>query len=415
VNRADALVVNASEMVVGSATPLRGADLGQLALVADGALAIRNGRVVASGTTAEVTAEWTAGYVIDADRRLVTPSFVDAHAHLVHAGSRHAEWEARATGIPQFGIDGGIRWSIDQTRQAGEEDLHHDAMSLLDTALEHGTTVFETKSGYGLDVDTELRLLRVAASLDHPVQVISTYLGGHVVPAEYVDRRNEYVQLVIDMMPEAKKWSNWFDVWCDPIGFTVEESRAMASAAQQVGMKLRVHADQTGSAGGVGLAVALGARSVDHLEHISDSDLHSLANSETVGIILPAVTFHMLEDGPQVAPWCQRLIQSGSIIALATDFNPGTCPTISMQMVMQCAARLYRMSYAQIWNAVTVNAAHSLDLAGEVGCLQPGARADFIVWNAEEHGQVINRFGTNQVDRVFVRGHQFVANGQRLE
>jgi imidazolonepropionase len=415
VNRADALVVNASELLVGSATPLRGDDLGQLALLADGAIAIRNGRVVASGTTADVTAEWTAGYIIDANHRLVTPTFVDSHAHLVHAGSRHAEWEARATGIPKHGIDGGIHWSVDQTRQASEEGLHDDAMALLDTALEHGTTVFETKSGYGLDVDTEVRLLRVAGSLDHPVQVISTFLGGHVVPPQYADRRGDYLQLVIGMLPEAKKWSNWFDVWCDPIGFTAEESHTLAAAALQVGMKLRMHADQTGSAGGVGLAVSLGARSVDHLEHISDADLFALGVSDTVGVILPAVTFHMLEGGPTVAPWCRKLIDSGSIIALATDFNPGTCPTISMQMVMQCAARMYRMSYAEIWNAVTVNAASSLDLAGEVGCLLPGARADFIIWNAHEHGQVINRFGTNQVDQVFVRGHQFVADGRRID
>jgi imidazolonepropionase len=415
VNRADLLVIHASELVVGSATPLRGAELNHLSVIVDGAFAVRHGRVVATGTTAEITAAWTSGYVIDAAQRLVTPSFVDAHAHLVHAGSRHGEWESRATGIPKHGIDGGIRWSIEQTRKADSDTMQHDALALLDVALEHGTTVFETKTGYGLDVETELRLLRVAASLDHPVQVISTYLGGHVVPPEYVDRRDEYVQLVVDLMPEAKQWCNWFDVWCDPIGFTRDESLVMIEAARAAGMKLRVHADQTGSAGGVGLAVAQGARSVDHLEHISDTDLEALSASDTVGIVLPAVTFHMLEGSAHVADWCRKLIESQSIIALATDFNPGTCPTISMQMVMQCAARLYRMSYAEIWNAVTVNSAASLDIAGEVGCLQSGARADFIVWNAQEHGQIINRFGTNQVDQVFVRGHQFVADGRRLD
>jgi imidazolonepropionase len=414
VNRADVVVINASELVVGSAIPLRGPDLGSLNIVAGGALAIRDGRVMAVGTTAAIETEWTAGWVIDAAGKLVTPSFVDSHAHLVHAGSRHAEWEARATGVPKHGIDGGIRWSIEQTRAASESALRAEAITLLDVALEHGTTVFETKSGYGVDVETELRLLQVAAALDHPVQVVSTYLGGHVVPLEYVEKRDQYVQLVIDLLPQAKQWSNWFDVWCDPVGFMVSESRQMAEAAVAAGFKLRLHADQTGSAGGVGLAVELGARSVDHLEHVSDSDLSALSRSETVGIILPAVTFHMLEHGAHVAPWCRRLIDSGSIIALATDFNPGTCPTISMQMVMQCAARLYRMSYAEIWNAVTANAAASLDLAGEVGCLVPGARADFVIWNAREHGQVINRFGTNQVDQVFVRGHQFVSHGHRL-
>jgi imidazolonepropionase len=414
VQRADLLVVNTSELIAGSATALRGAALGSLNVIANGAIAVRDGRVAAVGSTAEITDAWTADRTLDVGGRLVSPSFVDSHAHLVHAGSRHDEWEARATGVPKHGIDGGIKWSIAKTRKANEATLRSDAMALLDVALEHGTTVFETKSGYGLDVETELTLLQIAASLDHPVQVISTYLGGHVVPAEFTAKRSEYVQLVVDLLPRAKQWCNWFDVWCDPIGFTVAESREMATVAVAQGFKLRLHADQTGSAGGVGLAVELGARSVDHLEHVSDHDLAMLAGSDTVGIILPAVTFHMLEGGAHVAPWCRRVIDSGSIIALATDYNPGTCPTISMQMVMQCAARIYRMSYAEIWNAVTANAAASLDLAGEVGCLAVGARADFIVWNVEHHGQVINRFGTNQVDQVFVRGHQFVDNGRLL-
>lgn len=410
---ADLIIEHASELVVGSSVPLRGAQLGHLDVVSDGAVAIRNGRIVASGTTAEVRNSWSTDRVIDAGGHLVTPSFVDSHAHLVHAGSRHAEWEARATGIPKQGIDGGIRWSIARTREASDDAMRTDAMALLDIALEHGTTVFETKTGYGLDIDTELRLLHIARNLDHPIQVIPTYLGAHVVPAEYSDRRGEYIDLVISMIDRVRDKCDWFDVWCDPIAFTPDETKKMALAAISAGMKIRLHADQTGPAGAVGLGVELGARSVDHLENISQTDLTLLAASDTVAIVLPAVTFHMLEGGPHVGPWCRQLIDSGTIVAVATDYNPGTCPTISMQMVMQCAARLYRMSYAEAWNAATVNAAASLDLAGEVGCLLPGARADVVVWNATEHGQIINRFGHNQVDRVFVGGTEVVTDGRR--
>jgi imidazolonepropionase len=406
---ADLLIVNASELVVGSATPLRGAALAELSIVGQGAVAVKDGRVAVVGPTEQIAKEWHADDIVDAGGRLVTPSFVDSHAHLVHAGSRHAEWEARATGVPKHGIDGGIRWSIARTREAADDQMRRDALELLDVALEHGTTVFETKTGYGLDIDTELRLFRIAATLDHPIRVIPTYLGAHVVPADYAERRGDYVDLVMSMIERVRPHCEWFDVWCDPIAFTPSETRRLAGAAIAAGMKIRLHADQTGSAGAVGLGVELGARSVDHLEHISHDDLGRLAASDTVGIILPAVTFHMLEGGPHVGPWCRRLID-----ALATDYNPGTCPTISMQMVMQCAARLYRMSYAESWNAATCNAAASLDLAGEVGCLLPGARADIVLWNAVEHGQVINRFGHNQVDQVWVGGVRHVAGGTRL-
>lgn len=414
VQHADLLIVNASELIVGSASPLRGSAFGGLNLVRGGAVAVVDRRVAAVGATADIVAAWTAHETFDARGRLVSPGFVDSHAHLVHAGARHVEWEARATGVPKHGIDGGIRWSIARTREASDEAMRAEAVRLLDIALEHGTTVFETKTGYGLDVETELRLLCIANGLQHPIDVITTYLGAHVVPAEYADRRSEYIDLVISMIDRVRGECDWFDVWCDPIAFTPDETRRMAQAALAVGMKIRLHADQTGSAGAVGLGVELGARSVDHLEHISNADLTALAASDTVGIVLPAVTFHMLEGGPHVGPWCRRLIDSGSVIAVATDYNPGTCPTISMQMVLQCAARIYRMSYAEAWNAATCNAAASLDLSGDAGCLLPGARADIVVWNAAEHGQVINRFGYNQVDRVYVGGDLQVAGGRRI-
>ena len=422
----DVLVVNATELLTCVGVR-RGSGLAELDVFHDGAVAISGGRIVAVGGSADLETRFDAALRIDASGRLVSPSFVDAHTHLVHAGSRHDEWEQRATGVPRHGIDGGIRWSIARTREADEEVLSAQAIGNLDIALEHGTTVLEAKSGYGLDRDTELRLLRIASSLQHPVDVVPTYLGAHVLPPEYVDDREAYIALVVDLLPEAKRWAQYCDVWVDPVAFTADEARRISMAAKLHGMGVRLHADQTGPAGGSGLGVALGASSVDHLECISDADLSLLGTSDTVAIVLPGVTFHMTEqvprlvDGieqpaerPHMPSWCRRIIDSGAIVALATDYNPGTCPTISMQMVMQAAARLYRMSYAEIWHAVTINAAHALDRSNRSGSLAPGHDGDLIIWSVSEHGMVINRFGHNLVDQVLVGGRVAVAGGRRV-
>ena len=422
----DLLLVGSGELLP-CAGVRRGSRLADLDVIVDGGLAVDGGRIVDVGPSAELRARYSARRVIDAAGMLVTPSFVDAHTHLVHAGSRHEEWEARATGVPRHGIDGGIRWSIARTREASDEALRALAIANLDIALEHGTTVLEAKSGYGLDRRTESRLVKIAAALDHPVEVVPTYLGAHVVPTEFADDREGYVQLVIELLPSMAGVARYCDVWVDPIAFSVEEARRICTAAREVGLGIRLHADQTGPAGGTGLAAELGAASVDHLECVSETDLAALAASDTVAIVLPAVTFHMTEqvprliDGKAMPPerehlpaWCRRIIDSGAIVALATDYNPGTCPTISMQMVMQAAARLYRMSYAEIWNAATVNAAKALERSDRSGSLVVGHDADVIVWSVPEHGMVINRFGHNLVDQVFVRGEQVVRAGRRV-
>ena len=424
--RVDTLVVHAAELLTCRGIR-RGAELGRLDVLHDAAVAVTDGRIVGVGATADLESRFDPDLRIDATGRLVTPSFVDAHTHLVHAGSRHDEWEARATGVPRHGIDGGIRWSIARTREAPDELLRAQAISDLDIALEHGTTVLEAKSGYGLDHDTELRLLHIAATLDHPVEVVPTYLGAHVLPPEYADDRDAYVALVVAMLPEVRDLARYCDVWVDPVAFTADEARLISSAAREHGMGIRLHADQTGPAGGGGLGAELGASSVDHLECVTDHDLALLAASDTVAVVLPAVTFHMTEavgrlvDGeerpperPHLPAWCRRIIDSGALVALATDYNPGTCPAISMQMVMQAAARMYRMGYAEIWHAATVNAAHALDRSHRSGSLAVGHDGDIIVWNVPEHGMVVNRFGHNMVDRVLIGGRPVVSGGRRI-
>lgn len=418
----DLLIVNASEVLTGR-THARGAvrdALRALDVIADGAVAIDKGRIVDVGPSRTLRRRHRARRTLDARGRLVTPGLVDCHSHLVFAGSRHVEYEQLVTGeaAPGKRLEGGIRYTVARTRAASAAALAAQARRDLDTMLAHGTTTVEVKTGYGLDRDTELRMLRVIHGLRrHPVDVVPTYLGAHVLPAEYAGRREAYVRLVIDTLPAARRWAEYCDVWCDTIAFTAAETERVARAALALGYRLRLHADQVGDAGGAELAARLGASSADHLDTVSDAGIDALARSGVVGVLLPGVTYHMMEMTPKVEggalvpaakpswPWlARRMIDRGMRLALAADYNPGTSPTLSMQSVMQLAARLYRLGYAEIWHMATINAAHALDRAADRGSLEAGKRADVVVWRVPEHGMVINRFGTNLVDAVLKNG-----------
>lgn len=424
--QADLIVRNAGELVTcaGPATGIAGPALARLALVENGALAIRGGRILDVAKTADIDHRYRSPHVIDAKGALVSPGFVDPHSHLLYGGTRHREYECKVTGrgMPPR-LDNGINYTVRRTREASDEALIEQALSDLDVMLEHGTTTLEAKTGYGLDRETELRLLKLMGDIDHPVDLIKTYLGAHVLPSEYRERRADYIDLVVDMLPVAARLAEYCDVCCDPIGFTFEECLRIGRAARKLGMGIRVHADQTGDARGAFLAAELGAASADHLDYTTDEGFAAMARAGTVGVLFPGVTLHMCEmtpkaDGnllipaekpfmPQVA---RRAVASGCTIALSTDYNPGSCPTPSMQMVMQLAARLFRLSYAEIWNMSTINAAASLGRGNDRGSLEPGKRADAIIWNVPEHGLVINRFGVNLVDTVLVAG-EVVASG----
>lgn len=395
----DLLVTNATELVTSrtDARGAAGAALRTLDVIANGAVAIDKGRIVDVGPTRTLRRRHRARRTLDARGRLVTPGLVDCHSHLVFAGSRHVEYEQLVTGeaMPGKRLEGGIRYTVARTRAASAAALGAQARRDLDRMLAHGTTTIEVKTGYGLDRDTELRMLRVIHGLrGHAVDIVPTYLGAHVLPAEYADRREAYVRLVIDTLPAARRWAEYCDVWCDTIAFTAAETERIARAALALGYRLRLHADQVGDAGGA-----------------------ALARSGVVGVLLPSVTYHMMEmipklDGAALVPaakpfWpalVRRMIDRGMRLALSADYNPGTSPTLSMQSVMQLAARLYRLGYAEIWHMATINAAHALDRGADRGSLETGKRADVVVWSVPEHGMVINRFGTNLVDAVVANG-----------
>jgi imidazolonepropionase len=418
---ADLILIHANEVVTcrGPSTGVRGESaLSQLDTIADGAVAVVDGRIAAVGTTDRVLSDWHAEDCVDARGRLISPGFVDPHSHLLFNGQRYAEYEARVTERARTGIDGGIRYSVSRTRSASDQQLVDQAMADLDLMLAHGTTTLEAKTGYGLDASSELRLLRLTSELQHPIEIAPTFLALHVPPPLAEGGREKFIAEMLDALPEAARFSEYCDVTADPIGFTADECLRVGARARELGMRIRVHADQTGDGGGAQVAARLQASAADHLDYTSDEGFRLMAEAGTVATLLPGVTYHLCEmtsrirDGGLLEPEkpfmplvARRAIRAGGAVALSTDYNPGTSPTPSMQTVMQLAARLYRLSYAEIWHMCTLNAAVALDRGHDRGSLEVGKRADLLLWNVATHGMAINRFGYNMVDRVWVAGH----------
>jgi len=421
---ADLLITNAAEVIScdGPAEGLAGDAVRHLDPILNGAVAVRDGKIVEVGNTTELESRYHPKRIFQADGCLISPGLVDPHSHLLYAGSRHDEWEAKVTGRGiAADLQGGIHRSVAWTRAAKDDVLITQARRDLDEMLIHGTTMLEAKTGYGLDHDTELRLLRLTNSIDHFVTVVPTYLGAHVPPKEYLQDTDAYVEMVIDLLPQAAKFAEYCDVCCDPIGFSSDQCRRIATCAIELGLGIRVHADQTGNASGGLLAAELRAASADHVDYTPDEDLTAMAAAGTAAILFPSVTYHLLEmiplpkygeleapPKPFMPQLAERTINSGCVVALSTDYNPGSSPNLSMQTVMQLAARLFRLGYAEIWNMSTLNAAATLGRGHERGSLTPGKRADIIVWRVPEHGMVIHRFGTNLVRDVFIAGKQVI-------
>ncbi len=432
---ADTIIINANELVTAASNkPKRRNALEDLGIIEGGALAVKDGRIVSVGTTDEILESYLPNNVVDAEGKVVMPGFVDSHTHLIFAGSRDQEYLEKITGKSDYVYEhkrgGGILYTVGMTRNASEGDLISKGMEDLKIMLKHGTTTVEIKTGYGLDVDNELKMLRVIKKLKElqPVDITATYLGAHTFPNEYnkniKEERGAYVNLVKGLIPEIAKenLAEFCDVWCDPLGFDLEETRDILTAAKEHGLKLKIHVEQTGYIGGAVLASELGAVSADHLDYLTDDAIKKLADSNTIGVLLPGVTYHLMEMVNNPAKSEQKLkdflpytvrkmIDSGVAIALATDYNPGSCRTQSMQAIMECAARLYRMSYAEIINASTINAAHAIGRADVVGSLEPGKKADVVVYRCRNHGELIDNFGINHAELVIKNGRQCSFHG----
>ena len=387
-----------------------------LGIIPNGSLALSRDKIIACGTSDEVKDEVSKTadtLIIDASNKVVMPGFIDCHTHLVFAGSREEEFEQRIKGAGYMDIlrsGGGILNTVRATRAAGKEELIKKSSAHLDTMLKFGTTTVEAKSGYGLTTEDELKQLHVMKELNkmHPVEVIPTFLV-HAVPPEFKSP-GEYIDFVIDtMLLKMQGMAEYCDIFCEHGVFDPDQCRRLLTAAKEVGFKLKMHADQLTDMGGAELAAGLRAVSASHLEHISQEGVDALAKSGTMAVLLPGATFFLGSD--TYAP-ASKMISQGAAVALGTDFNPGSCPTESMQIILTLACIKMRMSPAQAINAATINAAHAINRADTIGSLEVGKQADVIILNAQNHKSIPYHFGVNLVRTVIKKGN-IVCDGQK--
>lgn len=388
----------------------RGSELRDIGLIQDGAVLIRDGLVEEIGTTRrlENCVAAKGAVEIDATGRVVMPGFVDSHTHLIHGHPRLRDYEMHIAGKDYHEIaeaGGGILSSVASVRKTASHALERQGRSSLQRFIRHGTTTLEAKSGYGLDKSGELKTLRLLAALNgKPLDIVSTYLGAHVVPPEFKDRPEDYIDwMCVEVLPVVRRrgLARFVDVYCDSEAFRLHDARRYLTAAGRMGFALKLHADQFSRSGAVRTAVELGAVSVDHLEHVEDDDVAVLAQSSTIATLLPGSVFHL--GLSRYAP-ARALIDHGAVVALATDFNPGTSPTCSMQMVLSLACSQMRMTPAEAVSAATINGAHAAGCADRAGSLTPGKQADLLIFDVPDYRQIPYYFGVNLVAMTMKKG-----------
>lgn len=409
---AEIIILNVSQLVTlgGPARPRAGIEMRELEIINDGVLLTRDGVIVAVGVASEVEPQASSDAIcIDAAKSVVMPGFVDPHTHPVFSGSREDEYEMRAAGLTYQEIaarGGGIRSTVRKTRAASEDELFEMALPRVRWMLEHGTTTIEAKTGYGLTLDDELKMLRVIRRLnaETPLELIPTFLGAHEIPDEYRSKRDTYIRLIIDeMLPRvaAEGLAQYCDIFCEPHVFTVDEARRVLGRAKELGLGIRIHADQLSPSGGARLAAAIGAATADHLEWISSEGIIALQRAGVTAVLLPGAVYNL--GLTRYAP-ARAMIEAELAVALATDFNPGSSPTPSMQMVLSIACTQMRMTPAEAITAATINAAYSLGCGARLGSLETGKQADVVVFDCADYRQIPYLFGINHALAVIKSG-----------
>ncbi|KHF38542.1 imidazolonepropionase [Halalkalibacter okhensis] len=414
----DLLLVNIGQLLTMEAVgPKAGKDMQDVSMLEDAVVGIANGKIAFIGKKKDA-AEIQAGEVIDCQGKLVSPGLVDPHTHVVFGGSREHEMALKQQGVPYLDIlkqGGGILSTVEQTREATEDHLYEKARFHLDRMLSYGVTTAEVKSGYGLDVDTEFKQLKVAQRLqqDHPIDLVSTFLGAHAIPNEYKEDPQAFLDEMIGMLDLIKieELAEFVCIFLLETGvFTVEQSREYLIKASEKGFGLKIHADEIDPLGGTELAADLGAVSADHLVGASDQGIKKLANSGTIAVLLPGTTFYL---GKETFARARKMIDEGVRVALATDFNPGSCPTENIQLIMTFAALKLNMSPEEIWNAMTVNAAYAIGRGEKAGQVVVGRQADLVIWDAPNYQYLPYHYGVNHVNTVIKKG-QIVSKRRKI-
>lgn len=382
-----------------------GKNQGDIRLYKDVGILIEDGMITSifhGGLTAD------CDNIIDAEHRLVTPGLVDAHTHLVFGGWRENELALKLHGVEYLDIlrqGGGILSTVNATRNATEQELYDKTKDALSEMLSLGTTTCEAKSGYGLSLDSEMKQLRVVKRLneDQPVELVSTFMAAHAVPPEYKQNRAGYISLIVnEMLPEAisAELAEFCDVFCESEVFDADESREILTAAQKLGMKAKIHADEINAIGGTELAGEINAISAEHLIACTESGISAMAKGGVIACCLPCTSFYL---GKGFAP-ARQMIDAGVPVAVATDFNPGSTPNLSLQLAMNMGCYKYRMTPEEVLTAVTLNAAAAIDRADKVGTAEVGKQADLLIWDSDNLNRIFYRYGHNQVMTVIKKG-----------
>ncbi|MEC9488518.1 MAG: imidazolonepropionase [Halanaerobium sp.] len=404
------LIKNAGELITcAGGAPKRGTEMGELGIIEDGAVTVEDGKITRVGRTGEILRGIREEdfMVFDAKGKPVLPGFIDPHTHFVFAGYRADEFSWRLAGIPYMEImerGGGILSTVNATRQASFDLLKDNGLKRLNSMLTYGVTTVEGKSGYGLDLATELRQVRVMEELNdlHPVDIVITFLGAHAFPPEYKDKRESYISLLIeDILPEvAATGAEFCDVFCDRGVFTVGEAREILLAGQELGLVPKLHADEIARVGGAELAAELNAISADHLLKASRQGLQQMAARDVMAVLLPMTAFSLKEpyaDG-------RSLVDMEVPVALATDFNPGSCYSESIPLLFALAALYMQLTTEEIISALTINAAAAIGRESKIGSIEEGKDGDLLILDCPSYQHLTYHLGVNLVEKVFKRG-----------